>query len=344
MKAKEILKYIFSFMLAFGLMWYVYRDQDLSKIWEEAKKTNLFWIGLSALAAVAAHLSRAYRWNMLLKPMGYQPSLLSTFNAVMVGYAANFVVPRMGEVTRCGLLYRSDKVPFNNAFGTVVAERVFDLITMASLMGLTFLIEFDRLMVFTQDMLSRGPQQADNNSKFFILGGIVGAVVVIGTLAWLFRKQLLSNPLIIKVFGFLKGLADGVMSIKNVENKFLFIFHSLFIWGMYYCMMYFALMALPETSHLTPAIGLSMLMISSMGMIIPTPGGIGAYHYLVTQGLVMYGVSEANGAIFAGISHSLQILEIVMLTGATLILSSIFTGKKDNDTIGAKNNDTATIA
>lgn len=318
-KLKNGLKYLISFLLASGLLYYVYKGQNIGSLLIELRQTNYFWIFLSFVVAVVAHVSRAIRWNLLLEPLGYKPSTFNTFNAVMLGYGANFIFPRAGEVARCGILYKSDQIPVEKSIGTVVAERIIDLIVMMLFMGLTFLLEFDTLMGF---VLKYGQNQTaeDKSFKTYLIIGIVSLIIIGILFIFFFRNRILQLK-------FVKGLVEGILSVKDCKNIPLFVFHSLFIWICYYLMMFFALKSLPSTAHLSPIISLSLLMISTMGMIIPVPGGIGAYHFLVTEGLVLYGVSKEAGAAFAGISHSLQILEIFLLAGFSFFISSYILSK-----------------
>ncbi len=321
-KFKNLGKYLISFLLASGLLYYVYKGQNISSLLAELSQTNYLWILLSFLVAILAHVSRAIRWNMLLEPLGYKPSIFNTFNAVMLGYGANFIFPRAGEVARCGILYKSDDIPVDKSIGTVVAERIVDLITMMVFMAVTFLLEFKTLMGF---VLKYNQNQTTSDSLFktYFFYLILFMVVIGAGILYFFRNRILKMK-------FVKGLMEGILSIKDCKNIPLFIFHSVFIWFCYYLMMYFALKSLPSTSHLSPIISLSLLMISTMGMIIPVPGGIGAYHFLVTEGLVLYGVNKESGAAFAGISHSLQILEIFVLAGFSFFVSSYLISKAKN--------------
>ena len=327
MDIKKILQVIASLLLAAGLLWYVLRGQDLATIWIEAKKTNLFLISMAAFASLLSHWSRAARWKLLIEPLGYKPTIFQTFSAVVTGYAVNYAVPRLGEITRCGMLYRSNKLPVTQGVGTVVAERILDLISLAALALITFVLEFDQLMAFIAEMQAKAtgtPQKGSSLLIWLMIGFLAIAAIV-----WIFRNKITKIPLAVKIIGLVKGLIEGALSVTKVKNGGLVIFHSIFIWLMYYLTMYFAMLAFPETSHLGPNVALAMLLISSLGMIIPVPGGLGAYHYLVSNGLAFYGITLGGGVIFAFISHTLQMVEIIILTGIVLLIANFNSPKEE---------------
>lgn len=326
MNVKKVLQIVASLLLASGLLWYVLRGQDLAQIWAAAQKTNLFWISLAAFTSLLSHWSRAHRWKLLIEPLGYTPTIFQTFSAVVTGYAVNYAIPRLGELTRCGMLYRTSKLPITQGVGTVVAERILDVISLACLAVLTFVIEFDQLMAFISQMQAKATGQPEKGTGLMIF--VMIGFIMISVIIWIFRNQIYKIPLAGKIICLVKGLVEGALSVTKVKNGGIVVFHSVFIWLMYYLTMYFAMLAFPETSHLGPGVALAMLLISSLGMIIPVPGGIGAYHYLVSNGLAFYGISLAGGVIFAFISHTLQMVEILVLTGIMLSIVS-FNSKKE---------------
>ena len=179
---KNILKYCLSLAVAGGLMWYVFKDMDLASMWAKFQHANHSWLILVTIFTIVAAWSRAYRWNMLLEPLGYRPSAFDSTVAVFTGYFANQLIPRAGEVTRCGTLNRLEKVPVNVGFGTVVAERVFDVVTLLFLIGLAFVLEFGRLSNFFMELFGEklGIGQGSGSNRIALLGGL--AVLGIGFL------------------------------------------------------------------------------------------------------------------------------------------------------------------
>ena len=202
---------------------------------------------------IVAAWSRATRWNMLLEPLGYRPSAFDSTVAVFTGYFANQLIPRAGEVTRCGTLNRLEKVPVNVGFGTVVAERVFDVVTLLFLIGLAFVLEFGRLSNFFMELFGEklGIGQGSGGNRIALLGGL--AVLGLGFLGaawWFYRKnaeRLRQNSLFAKIEGFVLGLIDGLLSVRKLRNPWLFLFHTILIWTMYLLSSYVCFFVLPES-------------------------------------------------------------------------------------------------
>lgn len=326
---KKILRYGISLLIAGGLMWWVFKDIDLAAMFEQFGKADYRWIIVSALLALVAHWSRAYRWCMLMEPMGYKPSIFNATLAVWMGYFANFILPRMGEVTRCGSLQRTDDVPFEKAFGTVVAERVFDVITLLVLIALNFLLEFDRLSEFFLNFFgSKLEDSASKTNLLLLLGvGLLLAIIIAWFIFWHFKTQILANTLVQKILGFLGGLLEGMLSIRKLRKPWVFIFHTILIWTMYYFMSYVLFFSIPETANLGMLTGLTVLVVGAIGMSAPTLGGIGAYHVLVGNVMVLYGLTQSAGITLATFIHGSQMVTI-LLVGAIAFLIALFRAKK----------------
>lgn len=326
---KNILKYCLSLAIAGGLMWYVFKDMDLAAMWAKFQNANHSWLILVTIFTIIAAWSRAARWNMLLEPLGYRPSAFDSTVAVFTGYFANQLIPRAGEVTRCGTLNRLEKVPVNVSFGTVVAERVFDVISLLLLIGLAFFLEFGRLSDFFMSLFGEklGLGQGNGNSQIVFLGSL--AVVGIGFLAaawWFYRKnadRLRQNSLFAKIEGFVLGLIDGLLSVRKLRNPGMFVFHTVLIWTMYFLSSYVCFFVLPESSHLTLLAGLTILIMGGLGMSAPVQGGIGPYHILVSSALVLYGLSKENGLALATYIHGTQMILMLILGGISFIITLV---------------------
>ncbi len=331
---KSSLKYTISLLLAGGLLWLVFKDIDLAAMWERLQAADWRWIALSCALLMMAHITRAWRWQMLLEPLGYRPGLFDSTTSVLTGYFANYIVPRMGEVTRCGTLYKLEKVPVNLSFGTVVAERVFDVLTLLVLIGLNFVLEFDRLSQFFLNFFGGkvGGSEALTGPSVLLI--VVGVVVLIALLAVIYvvknrklRDKLLANALVAKIIDFLKGMAEGVLSIRKLRSPGLFIFSTLLIWVFYYLVSYVLFFCIPETADLGPLAGLTLLVIGAIGMTAPTQGGIGAYHLLVGNVMILYGLTQADGVTLATFIHGTQML-FMLAIGALAFLVVLFKNKK----------------
>lgn len=324
------LKYLAMLGLGGFLFWFVIKDLDFNLFFNELKNANYNWIVLSVFISFVAYWSRAVRWNLLLRPLDIHPPNTHTFLALMGGYFANIFLPRAGEVVRCLLLKKTDQAPFNATFGCVVAERVIDFVCLLIVIGLATVLEFARIQNFFIDYFYNKIQSSSQMSSktiliFIIL--LIGFVLVLLAL-WVYRKLLMQNKVVSKVVDFAGGIWQGVISIKNLENKKLFIFHTLLIWVSYFLMTYVVCFALPSTAHLTPAAGLVILCVGGLGMSAPVQGGLGAFHYLVASALVIYGVSNEQGVIYALILHSTQTITVILVGGISAIIALII-GKKE---------------
>lgn len=327
-KLLDILKYAFLFGLSVFLMGYALKGIDFELLMAQLEKTNYFWLSLSLLVALAGFMSRAYRWQMQLKPFNSRITFADTYHATMIGYLANLVLPRMGEVFRCSILKRNNRIPVEASFGTVITERFLDMVMLLSLTGLAFLVEFDRLNAYFMALLNdKYLTLQQNKSLILILGwiliaGMLGGFVVL----FFFLNHLRKNRFFKKVVSLVKGFLAGIFSVSKLENKAVFIGHTLFIWFSYYLMGYLAFFALPATSELSPVAALTVLVMGSFGMSVPVQGGIGVFHIMVRSALLLYGVSLEAGMAFALINHTSQTLLVVILGGISFIMS--LSGKK----------------
>ena len=332
-KVKSFIKYILSFAVACGLFWYVYKDLNISASVAKLKHAQYSWIIFSIILSIISHLFRAYRWNLLLSPTGYRPKLLRTFQALMVGYLANLVVPRMGEVSRCGILKKTDDVPMTVSIGTVVAERIIDLLCLITLVILGFLVEFERLNEFlTGFFYEKASRVGESLFLLYILAGI-GAVLLLAVFLFLkiFKERIKRNPFYIKMRAFIREMVLGLTSINRLEKKKAFWFSTFMIWILYYLMSYVVIFSLDATSSLGLGAGISLLIMGGLGMSAPVQGGIGTYHALVTAVLVLYGVKEADGQVFAFLLHTSQTLTVIFIGSVSLLISMVITKNKEKD-------------
>lgn len=323
----NILKILFFLGLGIGLVWLAIHnktEEERSKIIDSILNANYYWIGVSLVASLLSHYFRALRWKLLLNPLGYYPKTSNTFFAVMVGYLVNFAVFRMGEVTRCGLLTKYEKVPFTVGFGSVVAERALDMICLILLFFITLGIEFDRIAGiahrFILDPFSSLLHSLMQKQLFVIIAGIV--LVIMAVAFFYFRKKmqaLVSE----KAMGFIKGLWDGLISIKNVDRPILFVIHTILIWLMYILVVYTCFFAFEGTSNLSFLVAAVIVVFGSLG-VIATPGGTGAYQFIVITILTtVYLVSDDSANAFAWAVWTAQFVLILFLGLVSLILLAL---------------------
>ncbi len=321
---KNIIKYVLSLAVAGGLMWYVFKDMDLGAMWAKFENANHWWLVLVAVFTAVAGWSRATRWNMLLEPVGYRPSAFDATLAVFTGYFANQLIPRAGEVTRCGTLNRLERVPVNVSFGTVVAERIFDFLVLLLLIALAFVLEFNRLSDFFMAFFSsKLGASSSSNRTALLAGGAIVILIGVGVAWWFYNKnaaKLRQNALFTKVESFVLGLIEGLLSVRKLHNPGLFVFHTVLIWTMYLLSSYVCFFVLPESSNLGLLAGLTVLIMGGLGMSVPVQGGIGPYHILVSGALVLYGLSKENGLALATYIHGTQLLLMLLLGGISFII------------------------
>lgn len=306
-------------VLTAGLLWLSLRGLTVGEgenkadfLWSAWKNSHKGYLVLMALVAIVSHVLRAERWRMLLEPTGNKVSWGNSFLSLMIGYLVNLAVPRGGEVSRCYNLYKLEKTPVEVSFGTVVVERMVDVICLLALIAFSFFAEWEKLKKFMDTLnFSSGKGFSIPPWVFIVLLAGIGFLVGI----YLLRK----NEKFLKI---IQGFKEGLLSIFKMKNKGLFIFYSLGIWVLYFVMTYFVIKAFPETENLGFSAVLTLFAIGSIAMAAPLPGGAGSYHTLVPLGLVMlYNLPKANAIAFVFIFHGWQ-TALMILTGVISLIVS----------------------
>lgn len=303
-------------------MVYAVRGQDLSRIGHYIATANYWWLSFTLLLSVLGYFSRAYRWQMQLTASKHQVKYWAVYHAMMVGYLANIVLPRMGEVIRCSVLRRTSGVPVQVALGTVVTERVIDVLVLLGLLGSVLLLDFNTFWSFvTQNVLGGRYDALARNRTPLLIAAVIGGALVLSVGYALFRnlERLRQNAFFNKAILFVKGLLAGVFSVLKLENKGLFLFHTLFTWTVYYLMDYLAFFCFPETYNLDMRAGLAVLTFGAFGMAAPVAGGIGPFHVMVQGILLVYGVSKEAGIAYALVVHGAQTLLVVVMGGISFV-------------------------
>ncbi len=324
-KLKQVAKFSLFLGLGIALLYvaFVNLELDYDKVINGFKSANYFWIVCALLVSILSHWLRGVRWNQMLEPLGTKPSALNAFNAVMIGYLFNFAIPRMGEVSRCGVLNRTNKIPVTQSLGTVVVERVFDMIILLLLTISVLFIEFDTLFGFFNETFFVPVTQKlqGANSILLIILVLVGVLGIVGFIKY--KSKLLQSALLSKVAGILQGFIDGFKSVFKLKRPGLFFFYTAAIWILYYLNTLCYLMAFDATSGIGLAATLSILVVGTFGFAAPVSGGIGAYHIFVAKGLALYGVSSVAGGVFGFVSHGMQMIMILIVGSISLILTLI---------------------
>lgn len=322
-KILSIIKYILFLSVGVGLLYLAFKDQDIEKMIGDLKAAEFGWIWLSLVIVTISHISRAARWNILIKPLGYQPKLYHTTLAVFIAYFVNLVFPRLGEVFRCGILKRTDKIPMDSLIGTVVVERTIDFLTLLFILSLSVLFQFELVSSFfiekiVMPLFSKMFSSADQSKIFLIILGFL--ILLIGFLAYLFRDRIKNSTIFQKIRKLTEGFIQGIMSIKNMENKHLFVAHSLLIWTGYFVMMYVCFFSLNATSHLSLMAAMFIFGMGGVGMAVPVQGGIGTFHWTVAQTMVLYGVAQSDGLVFATILHTAHAFYTIICGSIAMLL------------------------
>ncbi|MEN8248620.1 MAG: lysylphosphatidylglycerol synthase transmembrane domain-containing protein [Bacteroidota bacterium] len=332
-KAVSLLKYLLSLFIAVSLLYYVFHDWDFSDIMNRFEQVNYWWVMLSVLLSIVSHVFRAYRWNILLEPLGYKGlSTYRTFKAVMIGYFTNLFAPRLGEVTRCGVLKRTDNVSMSASFGTVVADRLIDFLTLLTVILLGLIIEFDRLNTFFLDFINEKFEGIELTTTKMGVITLIGFIFVVGLAAlWWFRERIKRKPLYYKIRSFIRELVSGFTSVLRLERRLGFWVSSISIWVLYYLMALVLFYSVESTQDLGLAAGLSILIMGGLGMSAPVQGGFGTYHILVGSILLTYGIAEKDGYFFATLIHTSQTIMVLIIGGISLLLTLPNSKKIDNN-------------
>ncbi|MCU0354039.1 MAG: flippase-like domain-containing protein [Cytophagales bacterium] len=320
----DLLKYAVPLVVAYLLLrYYVFKEISLSEMVAVFRQADYGWVLLSGVILLTAHWSRAYRWRLLLEPLGHRPGVFRVFLAVMIGYFANLLLPRLGEVSRCGMLQKMNRVPVNVGIGTVVAERLFDLLMLLVLLALTFLIEFNRISGFFLNLFGAKAGSLAQLPVGFYLAAAGGLLVIILGTFWAYRNQetLWRMPGLARVREFFLGMWEGVISVRRLRDRNAFLFHTLLIWVCYYFAAYTLTFALPDARPLSWQAGLTILMTGSLGMAAPVQGGTGPYHLLVSSALMLYGWTQQEGIILATFIWASQTLLTVIAGGVSFVIS-----------------------
>lgn len=314
--------------LAFGvfLIWYVFKDlspDEKTELFGAMKEANYFWVFVSVILGILSHMSRAARWKYSIEPLGKVPRFWNSFFTVMIGYVANLALPRLGEVTRPGLLAKYEDMSFHKLFGTIVAERVADLIILACIMSSIVLLEFDML----RDMLLGFFENSSgkfSTEKLVILASI--GFLILGILLFLFLSKS-SNKFILKIREILKGMVEGVQSILKMEKKGYFLLHTIFIWIMYIGMFSACFYSLEETSNV-PVSGMLAAFVMGSLAIVFVQGGLGVFPIAIMETLLLYGVGKTSALAMGWIIWTSQTLMVIVLGVLSLVLIRLYNKNK----------------
>ena len=305
----------------------------LDKLLHDFSTVHAGWLILVVAAFTLSNMLRAWRWQMLLEPLGYRVGFANSFLTILLGYFANLGFPRMGEVVRAGSLSRYERIPLERVMGTLVVDRLMDFICLGLVIGLAFLFEADTLWAFLHH--NQG-SPAGSGSGFwhnpFVLSGLAG-MALLGLLVFRLRHQLLQLAFFKKIANLIEGFWEGLRSVFRLRHAGLFLGYSLGIWLMFYLQCLFNLKAFDPTSHLDAGAALMVFVFGTLGFIIPSPGGMGTFHALAIAGLALYGIGGSDAFSYANIAFfTVQIFYNIVAGLLALVLLPLINKKRLSNT------------
>lgn len=298
------------FVLGLGILWWMYRGTNWSDFGHYVlHEMNWWWMLLSLAFGILPQMARAWRWKMALEPLGEHPRRTSCTDAIFMSYAASLVIPRVGEVTRCGTLKTSDSVSFTKSLGTVVTERLVDSLLMLLFTGIAFLLQ---LPMFLRFLKETNTNLGDLLHRFTGTGYIVTFICLVAAL--------IAGVVAIRRFSFfkkgrdmLRDMWEGILSLRKVRNLPLYLFYSVLIWVGYFLHFYIAFFCFDFTAHLSIGAAFLIFCVGTFAVLVPTPNGAGPWHFAVKTMLVLYGVAETQAIMFALTVHTIQTALVVLL-------------------------------
>ena len=313
-KQKSILKITIPILLSIVAIWYSFSIIPIENLISSFRKADYAFVLLGAFMGLLSHLSRAYRWRFQLEPMGYKIKLGNSVMAVFAAYLINYTIPRAGEVARASVLTNYEGIPFEKSFGTIVSERIADMVVMLGIIIVTLFLQFD----FIFEKLS------GSISIYKIIITAVLAVIIILILTRTIQKG--NSKIILRIKSFVNGLLEGVLSIFKMKKKWLFIFHTLFIWSMYVLMFYVTSFSIAETSDIPFAAILVGFILASFS-IAATNGGIGSYPLAIYAAFSIFNIPEDPSIAFGWIMWTSQTLMIMFFGGISLLYLPLYNRK-----------------
>jgi len=307
---KKVLQVIFPLLLGAFILFWVYRDFNFQRVWLVlTHEMNYGWMAVSLVFGVFANLFRGWRWKLALAPLGEYPKTAHCVYAIFISYASNLVIPRVGEVTRCGILSKYDGVSFSKSLGTVVSERMIDTLCVGLITGLVLLSQMPVFATFFAETGTDVGRYAEvlTSGHFYLIILCVLAVLVLGF--FLIRNI----ALFAKLKGILQNIWQGIVALKDVRPIPLYIVYTLGIWVCYFLEFYLSFYAFGFSSHLGLSAGLVMFVVGTLAVIVPTPNGAGPWHFAVMTMMVLYGVGKEDAGIFALLVHGIQTFLLILL-------------------------------
>lgn len=330
-KLLNVFKILLPIGLAVALIYFAFKNVDFNEFWDNLGKVNFNWVIVSLVISVIPYIARAYRWNILISALGYQPKLYPTTLAIIIGYFANLAVPRLGEVVRCGFLQRTNKIPFTVSVGTVITERIVDMLTLLLLLIIALILEYDVLSSFLSPYL--------NNADFVGIYWALGALFVMGCIGIVVLWLLMRQGKFPKLSQLIKELVQGIFAIAKIRNLPGFLIATIVMWVVYFLMSYVIVFSLESTAHLNVEAGLLLLVTGGIAIALPVQSGFGTYHAMISALLLIYGIPEVTGLFLATLLHTSQIIAIAVIGALALFLGLLLRSKSETNKV--ENSDVA---
>lgn len=305
---KKALKVIIPLALGVVVLWLLYRDTDFDKMWATIKDANFAIILLSLIFGPLGNIIRGFRWKLLVESLGYNPPASSLVYAVLGSYAVNIAIPRGGEVWRCAVVSKDEKIPFAKLFGTMILDRVSDTVTVACIILLACFFNVDFFLSYIKEHTTLSESLTNIFSSGWMIVGVIVAVISVAVLYILFKN---TTPMI-NLFKFFKGIGRDMQTVFKMRRKGRFLLYTIGIWTSYFLYFYITFFAFDFTRDLGLTAGLIAFAVTSLSMAIPTNGGIGVWHAAVVLSLGLYGVTKGSAEAFAFAVFAIQSFWIVL--------------------------------
>ena len=323
---KKAINIAIPFVLGGGILWWMYRDTDFHAMEEMLMhEMDWGWMLFSLVFGVTAQLFRGIRWKQTLEPLEEHPRIMDCIHAVFISYASSLIIPRSGELSRCGVLARYDGTSFMKSLGTVVTERVIDSLLI---LFITLVVILSQVTIFSSFFDQTGTNLGDILRGFTTTGYIVTAICLVITLGflWILMKRFTFME---KLKDMVNKLKEGILSLRGVQNKGLFGFYTLAIWGSYFLHYWITFQCFDFTANLSFTVAIVSFIVGSISVIVPTPNGAGPWHFAVKTILVLYGLADTDAVTFVLIVHTIQTALVPLLGVFSLVALSFRTPQKN---------------
>ena len=307
---KKLLQVVFPLLLGTFILVWVYRDFNFQRVGEVLTgQMNYGWIALSLVFGVFANLFRGWRWKLALEPLDEHPKTANCIYAIFISYASNLVIPRVGEVTRCGVLSKYDQVSFSKSLGTVVSERMIDTLCVGLITGLVLLSQMPVFATFFAETGTNVGRYAEvlTSGHFYL---IILCTLAVFLLAFFLVRNI---ALFAKLKGILQNIWQGIIALKDIKQIPLYVCYTIGIWGCYFLEFYLAFYAFEFSAQLGITAGLVMFVVGTLAVIVPTPNGAGPWHFAIMTMMMLYGVGKEDAGIFALLVHGIQTFLLILL-------------------------------